>query len=73
MDSNPSKAVTLFQQAVDKAPSNADAQFGLGYARLKSGDAQGAKTHLCQALSTGSGGTVAEVRGVLGNAGLTCD
>jgi outer membrane biosynthesis protein TonB len=67
-------AASAFEKALAQAPGNADAQYGYGYVLLKQGDTDGAKTHLCKALSSaGASSDVArDVNGLLAGNGLSC-
>ncbi len=71
--SDPAAAAALFEQALQTDPSNADANYGLGYALLQGGDTGGAKVYLCKSLQNANTSTQREVNGLLTNNEMTCD
>jgi len=66
-------AVALFEKALAKDSSHADANYGLGYALLSMGNTSGAQKHLCKALSGGDVGINREVNGLLQKNSLSCN
>ena len=70
---SPDRAMTLFRQALELKPGDAEASYGLGYALLQKGQATEAKPHLCRALRNGSTQTKRDVQGMLGQHQLSCD
>ncbi len=70
---SPNKALTYFEQALERKPGDAEASYGLGYALLQLGRAPEAKPHLCRALRSGSTQTRRDVQGMLGQNSMSCD
>jgi predicted Zn-dependent protease len=72
-DSDPSRARTLFGEALEKQPGHHEANYGYGYALLKMGKADDAKSYLCRAKSSRDIDIQREVSGLLERNGLSCD
>ena len=73
LDSNAGAAKTSFRQALDKQPAHAEANYGYGYLLLQEGNASGARSYLCKAMTSSDVDTRNEVTGVMGAANLSCD
>ena len=72
IDDNPAAAADFFKKALGVSSSNALANEGYGYAKLKLGDVATGKKHLCKAKSGGNAEIQAEVSGILGQYKLSC-
>lgn len=72
VESDPSAASRKFRAALDQRPGDPEAAYGLGYALLQTGDREGARPWLCQALSSGNRELHREVQSVLDHKQLTC-
>ena len=72
LDSNPSSAADAFRQALEQAPGNAEARYGLGYALLQSGDRAAGAKHLCASLVGAPADMRREVESLLTHNDLKC-
>ncbi len=73
VDNNPSAALQSFQRVLDRNASHPEANYGYGYAKIKLGDAAGAKPYLCTALAGAGVETQRDVTSILASNGLSCD
>jgi tetratricopeptide (TPR) repeat protein len=71
VEKNPASAAEHFRKALAIRPSNADANYGYGYALLKLGRQEAATTHLC-AARIGGVSIQREIAGLLAEHRLTC-
>ena len=71
-DSDPAAASEAFADAVRRAPSNVEANYGYGYTLLKLGRTQEAIGPLCKARNTTQADILQDVNGLLASRQLAC-
>jgi outer membrane biosynthesis protein TonB len=72
VDTAPSAALSLFQQALSSSPSSAEAHYGRGYALMRLDRKDEAVSAYCKAISLGDTLLRREIRSVMQQNGLAC-
>ena len=72
MDSDPSRALSFFDDALAQSPRDADSLYGRGYALMKLGENIAATESLCASISYGDERLRSEVSSVMSRNGLSC-
>jgi hypothetical protein len=73
VDTDPAMAAGYFQQALSISSTDAEANYGFGYAKMLQKDMTSARTFMCKAVAGGDASLKQEVSSVLRNKKLSCN